>query len=296
MDYNHFMTQTKQTIQDILPLFGIDPGEPVRQIYKSAWDVGGRYILKKSTDHVALEKSVRLSGLLAARGVPVPEYTAKSVEADGTRYALMKIMRGSHIDPYKGDPYGNGVLMGRLVAGLHAALREIPDTFGCPDADYMLQLDEYIVPEIYVPKHVLEYARAFEPLCKTLPRQLIHRDVHTGNMLFQDGAFTGWLDFDNAERNARMHDLCYLGATMLAGNYRERRRLQTWRIIFRSVLRGYNKISPLTEEERQAVPYMFVHIELLFAAFFSRNGQGKTSKKCLNMAKWLYRHRGILVP
>jgi len=39
---------------------------------------------------------------------------------------------------------------------------------------------------------------------------------------------------------------------------------------------------------------MFVHIEILFAAFFSKNDQGKIPKICLNMAKWLYRHRGIL--
>ena len=291
MGYNGRMVNV---IQDILPLFGIDPAEPVRQIYKSAWDVGGSYILKRGGDLAVLEKSVRLSELLATSGVPVPEYAGKPVQSEGAYFVLMKKITGSHIDPYKGKPYKKGMTLGRLVAELHAALREIPEDFACPDADYMLQLDEYIVPEIHVPKRVLGYARAFGPLYEKLPRQLIHRDVHTGNMLFEDGVFTGWLDFDNAERNARLHDLCYLGATMLVGNYRSRRRLRVWQENFRGVLRGYSKISPLTEEEREAVPYMFVHIELLFAAFFSKGGQGKISKKCLHMAKWLYSHRGML--
>jgi len=223
MGYNGRMVNV---IQDILPLFGIDPAEPVRQIYKSAWDVGGSYILKRGGDLAVLEKSVRLSELLATSGVPVPEYAGKPVQSEGAYFVLMKKITGSHIDPYKGKPYKKGMTLGRLVAELHAALREIPEDFACPDADYMLQLDEYIVPEIHVPKRVLGYARAFGPLYEKLPRQLIHRDVHTGNMLFEDGVFTGWLDFDNAERNARLHDLCYLGATMLVGNYRSRRRLR----------------------------------------------------------------------
>jgi len=267
----------------------------IKQIHKSAWHVGDQYILKRGGGLAVLEKSTRLSGLLAAKGVPVPEYIGRPVQSDGTWHVLMKKITGGHIDPYQGDPYENGVMLGKLVAELHAALREIPGDFDCPDADYMLQLEAYIVPEVHVPKHVLAYARAFGPLYEKLPRQLIHRDAHTGNMLFQDGAFMGWLDFDNAERNARMHDLCYLGATMLVGNYRKRRRLKLWKDIFRGVLRGYDEISPLMQQEREAVPYMFVHIEILFAAFFSKNGQGKISKKCLHMARWLYRHRGILL-
>lgn len=290
-----------QTLQDILPLLGIDPQEPVRQIYKSAWDVGGRYILKRGGVLAVLEKSMRLSELLLAKDIPAPEYVPTAtgeffIEADGAYFTLMRRIPGEHIDPYKGKPYENGVVLGKLVARLHTTLQEIPDDFDCPDADCMRNLDEYIVPEIHVTKTLLEYARAFGPLYEKLPRQLIHRDVHTSNMLFDRGVFTGWLDFDNSERNARLHDLCYLGATMLVGNYRKRRRLRAWKEIFRGVLRGYGEIHALTMEERAAVPYMFVHIELLFAAFFSKAGQDKISQKCLNMTKWLYRHRGILLP
>jgi hypothetical protein len=40
---------------------------------------------------------------------------------------------------------------------------------------------------------------------------------------------------------------------------------------------------------------MFVHIELLFAAFFSKDEQAKISKSCLRMTKWLYRNRGKII-
>jgi len=71
-----------------------------------------------------------------------------------------------------------------------------------------------------------------------LPRQVIHRDLHTANMLFDGDKFSGWLD---------------LAAQALARDFPRRT-----------------------------------------AAFFSKNGQAKTSKGCLHMAKWLHRHRGIL--
>lgn len=44
-----------------------------------------------------------------------------------------------------------------------------------------------------------------------LPRHLIHRDAHTGNMLFEDTGFVGWVDFDHLETNFRIFDVCYCG-------------------------------------------------------------------------------------
>ena len=34
-----------------------------------------------------------------------------------------------------------------------------------------------------------------------LPVQLIHRDVHFGNFLFDEGKFSGYIDFDLSQRN-----------------------------------------------------------------------------------------------
>ena len=254
----------------------------------------GQYILKRSGELAVLQKSMRLCALLAAKGIPVPVYVGGPIQKDGAYYSLMKKLPGAHPDPYAGDAYANGVQLGGLVAELHGALREVPGDFECPDADCMKELEEYILPEIRVPRGLRDYAYAFGPLYKALPRQVIHRDPHTANMLFEGGTFTGWLDFDLSQRNARMLDLCYLGATLLVVNYRKTRRLRVWREIFRGVLDGYNGISPLSPEEYEVVPYLFVHVELLFAAFFSKNGQRKTSKSCMHMAKWLYRNRGIL--
>lgn len=44
---------------------------------------------------------------------------------------------------------------------------------------------------------------------KTLPRQLIHRDMHTSNLLYRNGMFS-YIDFDMSQRNVRIFDIVYL--------------------------------------------------------------------------------------
>ena len=271
----------------------------IKQIYKSAWSVNGQYILKRYSGKAALEKSIALSELLLPEGVPVPEYCkrldgASYVRAGNAYYVLMKKIKGRHMNPYRGRPYRNGVMLGRLVARLHMTLQAVENKIECPDADYMRELDDWILPnldDIKPAREIVAYCRSFGPLYHSLPRQLIHRDVHTGNLLFRGRRLTGILDFDNSQINARLHDLCYLGATAPVGNYQKEKRLRRWRKIFRGILSGYHEKLELTSEEYEAVPSMFVFIELNFAAFFAKTGRRDIAKSCMEMTEWLYLHR-----
>ena len=157
----------------------------------------------------------------------------------------------------------------------------------------MRELEEWILPALRgIPNELEVYCRMFGPLYETLPRQLIHRDTHLGNLLFEDGAFTGWLDFDMCQVNARVHDICYMGACILFDddNYREENRVRQWRGIFRGMLEGYGGQLPLAENELAAVPHMFVLIELKFAAYYTREGQADTAQRCIDKAQWLFDH------
>jgi Ser/Thr protein kinase RdoA (MazF antagonist) len=208
----------------------------------------------------------------------------------------MKKIDGRCLDPYVGNPHETGVMLGRLLARLHLALGKIEGQVASYDADYMRELDEWIMPRIRenhvrVSPKTVEYCYSFGPLYKTLPRQLIHRDTHLGNMLFMGETLAGWLDFDMSQKNARLHDLCYMGACMLVGNYHKRRRLRIWRELFRGVLCGYNEILTLTENELKAASYMFVFIELTFTAFYAQTGDKGKAASCADMTAWLYRHK-----
>ena len=43
-----------------------------------------------------------------------------------------------------------------------------------------------------------------EKIYEGLPKQLIHRDVHSGNFLFENNEFSGYIDFDLSQKNIRI--------------------------------------------------------------------------------------------
>lgn len=246
-----------------------------------------------------------LSEMLLKENICVPEYIKTSdgkpyIQADETYYVLMKKLNGHHIDPYTGNSYENGIMLGGIVADLHIVLGKISNNFECYDSDYIQELNGWIMEElkeknIQVTQEIINYCYEFETLYKTLPRQLIHRDIHLGNLLFKGNNFVGYLDFDISQKNARILDICYLGATMLVGNYTNDSRLKRWCEIFRGVLFGYGKKLKLTENEINAIPNMFILIELTFSAFFSQIGQQDLSVSCIDMTEWLYRNKYKIV-
>lgn len=287
-----------EKIKRILFMFNVKKVDKIEQVYKSAWSINDSYILKHNVNLSELEKSIALSKMLINENIPVAMYF-KTIDnnsyafVDKEYYCLMSKISGHHIDPYLGDCTGTGKKLGNIIATLHLALKKIGLSFECYDADYIKELNGWIIEEIKeknlnISQEIIDECFAFEPLYIRLPRQLIHRDMHLGNLLFENDNFAGYLDFDISQKNVRILDVCYLGASMLVGNYQDAERLYLWQKIFKGVLAGYEEISQLSCDERQAIPMMFVIIELTFTAFFSRIGQSEISKSCIDMTLWLY--------
>ena len=292
-------------LKDILSVFGIYSVETIEQIHESVWSINNKYILKKSSDFSQLDKSILFNDLLLKEGVSVPEYLKTSdeklhVQVGDTYYCVMKKLNGNHFDPYIGNSYKNGVVLGKAVAGLHGALKAISEKFDFDDANCMQEfngwvLDEFKEKDIHIQQNLIDYCYEFVPLYNDLPRQLIHRDIHLGNLLFTDNEFSGYLDFDIVQRNVRLFDICYLGVSMLIENYQDKNRFDIWCQIFRGIINGYEKLFKLKENEIKAIPYMFVFIELLFTSFFLKIGQSAVSENCVDMAEWLYTNRDVLI-
>ena len=291
-------------IKEILTVFGISKSKNIEQIHANAWNIDDKYILKKSFNQDELKKSARLGDLLHSENIAVPEYLKADdgktcVQMDDSYYVLMKKINGQHFDAFVGDAFKNGVLLGGLVANLHMALKNIEEKVECCDADYMADFYNYIMKNlnaksIVVESEIVDYCYNFDLLYKTLPRQLIHRDLHCANMLFEDECFAAFLDFDMSQKNIRLHDICYLGATLLVDNYRDEARVHIWCDIFLGILKGYNKKISLTENEICAIPYTFVFIEMIFAAFFAEIGEIETSKSCIEMVRWLFDNKKFI--
>ncbi|HBN86113.1 MAG TPA: hypothetical protein DDZ89_19985, partial [Clostridiales bacterium] len=288
----------KRVLQTIISEFVFDDQCNIKQIYHNAWDINNEYVLKKSDNKAGIAKSIELCEKLLKKNTPVVEYmktmTGETYVSDGDDcYCLMRKMKGEHLDPYKGNCSENGQLLGGIVADLHLALQHITLKAEVYDSDYMKELTDWITPEVEQ-KHInfldgiMDACFDFYEIYKALPRQLIHRDMHLGNLLFNEGKFSGYLDFDISQINVRLLDICYLGASMLVGNYRNENRLRLWRELFSGVLTGYEQKSPLTENEKKAIPMMFVLIEVIFTVFFSKAGHAETAQNCADMTNWLY--------
>ena len=104
----------------------------------------------------------------------------------------------------------------------------------------------------------------------SLPRQLIHRDVHFGNFLFLNGEFSGYIDFDLSQRNIRIFDLGYFLAGLLARESGTKLEEDEWLRIVSDVISGYESVSELKREEKAALVSVMESIEILFAAYFLR--------------------------
>lgn len=116
-----------------------------------------------------------------------------------------------------------------------------------------------------------EYSRTvalLDTVYDSLPKQLIHRDVHFGNFLFFEGKLSGYIDFDLSQRNIRIFDICYFLAGLLAEETDDAFTKNEWIGNVKAVIAGYESIANLSVKEKSAIPCVMECIEILFVAYF----------------------------
>jgi Ser/Thr protein kinase RdoA (MazF antagonist) len=288
-------------IKDILKNWDITEGVSITQVYKSAWDIGGKYILKTGENIAELEKSIHIAKMLRTKNIPVASYLPTAYNkpfliAENSYFCLMDKVSGVHINPYEQDHKSTACEIGRIIARLHLAFQELGDSIECWDNDFYGEIagwvsDELKAKAIQIDVKIMDECLKLKDLYYKLPRQIIHRDMHLGNMLFEEGKLSGYIDFDLSQKNVRLFELCYMTLSLLIDNYTNEERCRQWFEIYENIFKGYEEFCPLTEDEKEAAPYMFMCIELLFTAFFLTIGQADLSKNAQNMLEWLYANK-----
>ena len=95
-----------------------------------------------------------------------------------------------------------------------------------------------------------------------------------------------FIDFELAERNARIYDLCYAATAVLSETFGADN--DKWLDILAEMVRGYDSVASLTEEERRAIPYVILANQFVCVAWFSEQDQYRdiyeTNRK---MTRWL---------
>lgn len=284
-------TAMKQNIDAILSNWDA-AGSAVHQIYSSAWQVGDGFILKVYEDGSMLERNIRLISQLDRHGIPVGA-VVKTRQGDSYvsdkqyHYILAKRLPGSNIISFRQTP-GLAREMGRSIGKLHRAFREIQQQLDVWDNSLCDELEGWVKAAFQErswsdisEEAFRRVSQKLRGLYDQLPVQLIHRDVHFGNFLFEDGLFCGYIDFDLSQKNIRIFDLCYFMMGLFSEEEKLKLTSEEWFRVLDPVFAGYQEILPLTDAEKQAAPWVMAAIELLFAAWYHTQDDHVNAEKAL---------------
>ncbi len=293
------MTITHKKAAQILKHWNLE-GETITDIYydgtggknDSACYVGEKYVLKftanlgKLKKHIEVSKALHSIGLLSA--VPVSTTNGAEFIQDGEVYFyLTRRLPGEQMVSRRFAD-GNGRFVGEIIGQLHLALSKIEDCVS--EADLLGTVRDWALPKAKEALNLSdafckEYLDTFTALYPTLPRQIIHRDPNPGNIICADDQW-GFIDFELAERNARIYDPCYAATAVLSETFGQNN--DKWLGIYRDIICGYDCVAHLTDTERQAIPYVLLANQFVCVAWFSEQDKYaeifETNKK---MTAWL---------
>ena len=275
-----YMAITHKKVAQILKNWNLQ-GETIQDIYyestgnknDNACYVGEEYVLKytpnfdKLKKHIEVSKALSGIGLLAA--VPVETADgAEYVQDGGVYFFLTRRLAGSQMVSHRFGE-GDGRFVGEILGQLHLALKHLDDCVS--ETDLLATVRDWALPRA---KEVLkltddyckDYLKTFEALYPQLPRQVIHRDPNPGNIICSESEW-GFIDFELAERNARIYDPCYAATAVLSETFGKDD--EGWLKTYRDIICGYDTVARLTEVEWEAIPYVILANQFVCVAWFS---------------------------
>ena len=293
------MTVTHKKAAHILKNWNL-AGETVEDIYyegtgnknENALYIGQDYVLKytanlgKLRKHIEVSKALESVGLAAA--VPVLAAGGAEYIREGEIYFyLTRRLPGKQMIAHRFGE-GDGRFVGEMIGQLHLALEKVDDCVS--EADLLATVRDWALPKAKIAMNLPEsfckkYLDTFEKLYPALPRQIIHRDPNPGNIICA-GDQWGFIDFELAERNARIYDPCYAATAVLSETFGQDN--EKWLAVFRDIICGYDSVVRLTEAEREAIPYIILANQFVCVAWFSEQDKYReileTNKR---MTAWL---------
>ena len=293
------MTVTHKKAAQILKNWNLD-SETITDIYydgtgnknDSACYVGEEFVLKytanlgKLKNHIEVSKAIEGIGLLSAS--PVATVDGREYIQDGELYFYVTQRLSGTQMASNSFGAGDARFVGEIIGQLHLALSKIKDCVS--EADLLATVRDWALPNAkqaigLTDAFCTECLDTFASLYPMLPRQIIHRDPNPGNIICNQDQW-GFIDFDLAERNARIYDPCYAATAVLSERFGEDN--DQWLAVYRNIICGYDSVAHLTDEERKAIPYVILANQFVCVAWFA--GQDKyaelfeTNKK---MTLWL---------
>lgn len=297
---------SKREVQKLLSEWGLQNAktancynENTGRQNSNSYYIGDNYVLEFTANLGSVKKNISISDALEKSDVKafkiVKTLDGKSYVSSGEMYYYMtERISGSHLKC--SDIFGNTDLafeIGKEIAKLHQALKTL-DKFGYESVNIYNNTVKSALPKIknkidLSNAFVDDYAEKFGAVYGDLPKQLIHRDVNPSNLLFDSGKFNGFVDFDLSEINIRIFDICYFATAVLSECFSQSDIDKVkWFEILEKTVSGYDSISPLTEGEKQAIPYVIYAIQIICIEYFSKFDKYKELEKInTSILKWI---------
>lgn len=253
-------------------------GGTPKQIYDTVWQIGDGFVLKVYHDEDKLRRSIRINASLGEMGIPVaktlPTCTGKPyIQKNEYFFHISERLPGKNTISLKNNTE-IGFEMGKIIARLHCAFRECEELQGLWQSSLPDEMNGWIREAFeksgwkYIEKsRFYEILHYLEKHCHKLYVQPIHRDVHFGNFLFDNGSFSGYIDFDLSQKNVRIFDLCYFVLSVLSEKDKLEITEGEWFALLENTFAGYHSLCELSAQELEAVPCVMEAIELLFVAW-----------------------------
>ena len=251
---------------------------PSGHVSDNAMYAGEDYILRVARDETACRLSAALADTLVNRSIPAATMLPLSdgrlalPMGEGLWMTLCRRVKGNRLTAAEliRTPE-QGRRIGAALAEFHKATASLgePQADDEPWAEHLLG---WALPQVrgILPEDYLAGFTARVEATRRLPAALIHRDPNPSNLI-DAGDAIGFIDFDLSRRFVRIFDPCYLMTAVLSEVFgRDDLPWQeNWPVFCGAVLAGYESVSPLTAEEKAAMPTMMQGNELLCIAAFA---------------------------
>ena len=284
---------SKKMIKKLLTHWGMEDCEITNvryegsnQISENEFSIGEEYVLKLSgipgglKRHMAIAEALNDAGLQAS--LPVPTKSGEFLVQEADVYAMVcQRVKGSKIGGKEMFATGDketAYRFGTLIGKLHQALGKLDDSL-CQENHLYNTVWEWALPmtqkKVTIPQELAaEYCSQFGEVYDKLPKQIIHRNMNLSYVYLNGEEMVGITDFELSEYSIRLFDVCYATTGILSENFsKEDGVMQKWLPLYQSIIKGYDEVVRLTEEEKKVLPYVVLSIQFICVAYFADKEQ-----------------------
>ena len=269
------------------------------------------YILKRRSNRTRAWEEYDLLKWLSGHKQPVSLLLCTTEEVpwaeyQGSFYILYPYLHGTPGAELASFGQAFAAEAGSTLGRLHSALADYGSQAEFPGFDLFHEVSSYAWPaaQSYSSEKFHHRLHDLEETISTklvnpyevLPRQLVHRDFHPRNLVFQDQQLVGILNFDRVRIGIRVFDLCYLSTAVLSSSFADPKKREEWPSFVQELIKGYGTVQPLERTEGHVFLYITYLIQLLFLADHLDAGDTKGADLSLGILFWIYDQQDSLQP